>query len=491
MCFRLPRTSSPQFPDAQSSTRQGESVQRQAFTANEPTGPLRTRNSIGPMSPGRRSPPRGRAAPATPGNPQQERAVHEFPAQRLEEVLSECRLPSRPFVSDPPPSIERLSADELRLLEGTLRRRFVHGPDNPGPAHLSQEASEAVRAWARVQSARLRRPGSHVHGASLRTEHVDALNDFLQIFHPSMRLPSSVHDHLMIAFNHQRTGGRIPPQVEATVEALGLLSLAKQGYRLDGRTGAFAPAGQLLSDRVLGLSSASRPRTGKLPDSEQYQRIKWMSPEERTLLEDNLETQLMNQAGPGASDNTLRVLDAWLTTQQVRLRIHSEASIQRHAQALQSSPAIGPRMAAAGLAADRSREVSRFHSEHESSDRPEYAIALNNFLRLLHPSTPLPPDLKHRVAERLNHHAEVEGTLSATVVEAMRQPGLPALIAANWQLDRADNVFSPHPVMVIGPGKPMYRWAIPAPHTPAGPISTDQPRPGLSQSTPASAPAPP
>lgn len=486
MSFRLPPTSLPQLAEAQSPSGQGEPSQRPAVAAHEPTGPLRPRGSTGPASPVRHLPPVLPATPATYGDPRLERSVHEFPAQRLEEVLSDCRQLFRPLVSDPPPSIERLSAAELRLLEGALRRRFMHGLHTPGPDHQRQEAHQAVRAWAVVQSARLRRPGSHAHGVPLRAEHVDALNDFLQIFHPSMQLPPSVRDHLMIAVKHQRMAGRMPPQVDAAMEAPGILALAKQGYRLDGRTGAFAPAGELLSDHVLALSSASRPRTGKLPDSEQYQHIKWMNPEERTLLEDTLERRLMNHAGPAPSDNALRVLEAWLTTQQVRLRVHSEASIHRHAQALQAlqAPITGPGMAAAELDTGRSREVSRFHSEPESSDRPEYATALNNFLRLLHPSNPLPSELKQRIADRMTHHAEVEGTLSAPVVEAMRQPGLRTLIAGHWQLDPANNVFSPHPVTVIGPGESVYWRAMPAP------LASARPAEPLSQSTPASAPVP-
>jgi hypothetical protein len=465
------------------------------------------------MSAVQRSPrgtPASSAAP--PGNPQRERPVHAFPAQRLEEVLRECRAPARPLVADPPPSIERLSADELSLLEGTLRPRLMHDPHAAGPANLSPETRNAAHAWVQVQSARLRRPGN-AHDASLRTEHVDALNDFLQILHPSTPLPLVLRRHLVIAFNRHRTEEWMPPPVHDLVEAQGIETLAAGGYWLDGRNGAFqpvagispwpalqepqpplAPAGlldELALNHVLELSSAPRSRIGKLPDSEQYRHIKSMTPAERTFLESSLETRFMNHKGQVSPEDALRAVDAWLTTQQVRLRIHSEASIQHHAQALRS-PVIGLRMAAAGLGAARwPSEFSRFHSEHESSKRPEYASALNNFLRLLQPSSLLSADLRQRIADRLTHHAEVEATLSAPVVEAMRQQGPHVLAAANWRLDAANNVFSPHPVVVIAPEKSVYWWAIPTPHTPASPLSTGQPGPDLSRNTPASAPAPP
>ena len=323
----------------------------------------------------------------------------------------------------------------------------------------------------------------------MRREHAEAVNDFLQVLHPATGLPQNLHTHLLVAFNHQIREGRIPPQVNAVVTAQGIETLAEQGYRLDSRTGAFAPAGELLLSHVLSLSSTPRSRIGKLPDSEQYRHIRSMTPDERILLEGSLASRFMNQAGPAPSESALQALDAWLTTQQVRLRVHSEASIQRHAQALRH-PVIGLRMAAAGLGAARwPRELSRFHSEHESSNRPEYAIALNNFLRMLRPSNRLLPDLQQRIAERLTHHAEVEGTLSAPVVEAIRQHGPYALAAADWRLDAINGIFSA-PLVVIAPEESVYWWAQPAPHTPASPIGTGQPSPGISRSTPASAPAP-
>lgn len=353
----------------------------------------------------------------------------------------------------------------------------MHAPDNPGPADPSPEAREAARAWVMVQSARLCRPASPAHDAAIRPEHADALNDFLQILHPSMDLPLSLRTHLMVAFDHQVSQGRIPPQVDALVATLGIGTLAEQGYRLDGHTGDFAPAAEQALSRVLNLSSTPRSRVGKLPDSEQYRYIKSMTPGERTSLEDSLASLFMNQAGPASLEGARRALDTWLTVQQVRLRVHSEASLQRHAQAMRS-PVTGLRMAAAVLgAAPWPHELSRFHSEHECSDRPEYATALGNFLRLLQHSSPLHPDLKHHVAARLTQHAEIEGTLSAPVVEALRQRGPYALADASWRLDPVNNIFAP-PVVAIAPQECVYWWAIPTPHTPS-PTGSGLPGPGL------------
>lgn len=476
MSFRLPPPSSQPSPEALSPPSQAGPSERPASTTHEPTGAMRPRSSTGPSSAVQRSP---LLAPAAPGSLPRERSVGEFPAQLLEVVLRECRALHLSVFSDPPPSIESLSANDLSLLETTLTRRFLLGPHNPNPATMSARARDAVRAWTMVQYARLRCPGSSAGHASLHPEHVKAVNAFLQILHPSTELPTNARTHLTVAFNQQCGEGRIPPHVNAMVEALGIETLAAQGYRLDARTGAIATAAEMLATHVLGLSSTPRARIGNLPDSEQYQRIKSMTPAERTVLESNLESRFMTQAGQPPLEDTLRAVEAWLTTQQVRLRIHSEASVQRHAQAQGSSPVTGLRMAAASLGAARwPSEFSRFHSEHESSNRPEYAIALNNFLRLLRPSSPLPPDVRQRIADRLTHHAEIEGTLSAPVVEVMRQQGPHALAAANWRLDAVNNVFSP-PVVAIGPYESAYWWALPAPYMPANLTSTDQPGPDL------------
>jgi len=404
--------------------------------------------------------------PATHGNPWREGPVHEFPAQRLQEVLRECRALSHPVFAYPPPSIARLSNQELSLLEGTLRRRLMHALHSPDQPNLSPEARQAAQAWGMVQAARLCRPGSNAHDAALPAERVDALNDFLQVLHPSMGLPPTLRRHLMVAFNHQMTNGRIPPQVDAAVQAHGIETLVVQGYRLDGRTGAFISAGERLTNHVLGLSGAPFPGTGRLPESEQHQHIESMTPEQRSLLETSLEARLLNQAHPLSPETSHAALTAWLTLQQARLRVHSEAPIPQRPQAPRS-----PR-------------------EHEPPSRHEPAIALNNFMRLLHPSSPLPADLKQRVAEHLIHLAQTDGALPAPAVAAMRQQSPQALAAANWRFNAADHAFSPPPIAVIAPRNIASWLAQPTPFAPTGSTGSAQPGPGISRSTPASAPAP-
>lgn len=501
MSFFLAPASAHRIAGGPSSSPPQEPIQRPATRAHGPTGVLPRRSSTGPAQPLRHSPPGASAAPASGGNPSRQGRVQEFPARRLAAVMRECRALPNPLVVSMPAGIAGLSVEELRLLEHALRRRLLHGLRDPAQHHPSQDARDALRAWLMVQAARLHRPGSAAQDAALCPAHAAAFNDFLELLHPSAGLPPAWRNHVTTAFNfHDQRTRRLPPQLDGLLADPGIMTLAEQGYRLDGRTGTFvqAEAGWPIGpdaaggpdpDLVLRLPSTPRPRRGKLPDSEQYRHIKSMTPGERAMLESSLETRFMQQDGPAPSDDAQRALEAWLTTQQVRLRVHSDASLQRHAQALRS-PLTGLEAAAAALGLrPQPGEFLRFHSEHESVDRPEYAIAVNNFLRILKPSPnpSLHPVLAQRVTERLIHHAEVEGTLSAPVLEALRQQGPHALAAANWRLDGSNNVFSPGPVVFTAPRLAAYWLATPAPLAPAG---STGPGPGMSRDTPASAPAP-
>jgi hypothetical protein len=99
-----------------------------------------------------------------------------------------------------------------------------------------------------------------------------------------------------------------------------------------------------------------------------------------------------------------RALEGWLTAQQVRLRVHSKESLKQHAKVLLLHPfGNAAKVVKAKLGGSQSQsqiqsEFSRFHSEHESAKRPEYATALNNFMRVLHPDSPLSPELKEYAA---------------------------------------------------------------------------------------------
>lgn len=156
----------------------------------------------------------------------------------------------------------------------------------------------------------------------------------------------------------------------------------------------------------------------------------------------------------------------------MRLRVHSEASLKQHKKALLSF-GHAAKVVKATLGASRGQsEFARFHSEHESANRPEYATALNNFLRVLHPSSPLSDELKQHVAERLTYPAETEGTLSAPVLDAMRRYGPRTLAADGWVLARDSNVFTRQRAAVIGPDDQPTHWATPVryiPPSPSGP----------------------
>lgn len=350
------------------------------------------------------------------------------------------------------------------------------------------------------------------HEAHIRPEYADALNNFLRLLDPAKPLHPVLHSQVILAFKRHREEGRLSPQVNDLVEAHGLEALAAQRYRLDGdgnfraaRPGStpghtperevaprpsgegsspvpslpeptqppsalsrLIPSGQLWLNQTMELSNAPRPRAGKLPDSRQYQHIKSMPLEDRTVLEAALEDLFMQPAGSIPPQTARAALETWLTAQQVRLRVHSEESLKDHAKALLSA-GNAARVVKAALGGSRGRsEFARFHGEHESTKRPEYAIALNNFLRVLHSRSPLSPDLKQHVADYLAGQAR-EGTLSAPVLAAMPDLDPFPLAADGWKLDPLSNVFSPPRLTVIGPGNSPSHMAVPTRHRPASP----------------------
>lgn len=357
------------------------------------------------------------------------------------------------------------------------------------------------------------------HSARVRPEYANALNNFLRVLEPNRTLHPVLHSQVVAAFNNHRLEGRISPQVAALVDAHGIEALAEQGYELS-RTGKFRsrderwsrtpprtpehamvprpsgegsssaasrpepvqqppalrlnPQGELWMNRTLGLSTVARARTGKLPDSEQYQHIKSMPANDRALMEATLESLFMAPVGTTPPATARSALEAWLTAQQVRLRVHSEASLKQHAKVLHSFGHAAKVMKAKLGGSQGQSEFSRFHSEHESAKRPEYAIALNNFLRVLHPNSPLSPELKEYVAGRLMYHAETEGTISDQVLGELQHYGPHRLAADGWHLDPLSNEFSPPPqpiLTALGLDGTPIGLAVPSPlrHTPRTP----------------------
>lgn len=390
----------------------------------------------------------------------------------------------------------RVSSD---LMNEVRRQRQAigvgrHDPTNAAGDPRVQYAEAAARA-----------PFNSAHDAWTRPEYADALNNFLRYLDPSLSLHPTLRVQVESAFNHHRVAGRISPQVLAVVDELGLETLARERYALNPGTGHFKSQAQRTAERrgerfvrtparpaenrpvpagaprdlnlnphealwmneVLGLPSKPRSRVGKLPDSEQYQRIKSMHPEERNVLERDLEVLFTNQGDGRVSPAAENAVEAWLTTQQVRLRVHSEASIARHEQATRNL-GTGVKLVAAKLMGAKTKsENERFHSEHESANRPEYATAVNNFMRLLEPSTRIHPTLRDRIADRFILYAQKEGTLSTQVLDVMKRVGGPKEMAAvAWRIEPLNNdAFSQLPMFVGN----MNVMAVPTPFAPTPP----------------------
>ena len=410
-----------------------------------------------------------------------------------------------------PTIVERTATPEFLYNFLNTSSSIDHG-QRVDMAQVRQEAHAHIRASL-----------DNTHPTRIRPEYANALNNFLRVLEPNRPLHPVLHSQVVAAFNNHRLEGRISPQVAALVDAHGIEALAEQGYELS-RTGKFRsrderwgrtpprtpehamvprpsgegsssaasrpepvqqppalrlnPQGELWMNRTLGLSTVARARTGKLPDSEQYQHIKSMPANDRAFLEATLESLFMPPVGTTPAATAWSALEGWLTAQQVRLRVHSKASLKQHAKMLLlHSFGNAAKVVKAKLGGSQSQsqsEFSRFHSEHESANRPEYAIALNNFLRVLHPNSPLSPELKEHVAGRLMYHAETEGTISDQVLGELKGYGPLRLAAEGWKLDPLSNDFSPPPQPVrtaIGHDDKPISLAVPSPfrHTPRTP----------------------
>lgn len=180
--------------------------------------------------------------------------------------------------------------------------------------------------------------------------------------------------------------------------------------------------------------------------------VKRLKASERSLLEDILADKFSgNPRDLGAAvppdEATRCAMHAWLMVQSARLRRFSRSAnaliiqdtnnrLEAAGFSMRDCINLGhPRTLPARLAAE-----APFKNAHDASTRPEYAAALNNFLKYLNPSEPLHPTLRGMVAEAFNQMRS-EGRISPGFEHEVSQKGIEALVREKYRLNEANGNF--------------------------------------------------
>jgi hypothetical protein len=145
------------------------------------------------------------------------------------------------------------------------------------------------------------------------------------------------------------------------------------------------------------------------------------------VLEKALEQRFRNPQDPQAG----AALDMWLSVQQARLRTHTPEQRRAHRvnQFLQAGALL---------------ETWRLY--HASPERPEYPIAVHNFMRIIGDMS-VSDAMRLQVAQRLAYHCGREGTVPMDLIEEIRQAATP-----EWRqyLSGAIPADEPHSDLAVG-----------------------------------------
>lgn len=166
-----------------------------------------------------------------------------------------------------------------------------------------------------------------------------------------------------------------------------------------------------------------------------------MTERQRTSLANMLVSRFLRTPdGPTARE----AMRAWLMVQSARLRTLSPQANDHAALASQSglqAAGFPERMnfdERAGLPA-RQAAAAPFQAAHEASIRPEYALALNDFLRCLNPQESLDDKLRKQVRQAFNHQMLVAGTISPQVCTLVGRHGVDTLAREKYRLGGTGN----------------------------------------------------
>lgn len=167
-----------------------------------------------------------------------------------------------------------------------------------------------------------------------------------------------------------------------------------------------------------------------------------MSADLRDALEDILSTRFTPAPHGRDVAHQENAMFAWLMVQSARLRVLSPTAmscIRDNALIQLEGRGFSPdaRLNFSGPSAQQARLAAEapYRNAHDASARPEYATALNNFLKYLNPLEPLHPRVRGQVKAAFNHQRTTERRISPQVEAMVARHGIETLAREGYRID--------------------------------------------------------
>ena len=299
-------------------------------------------------------------------------------------------------------------------------------PDNASASNVEDTLPVAARPNPGGNPVAILHQG--IHYVALYSEHVSVASD-------SRPLKASTQSPDNIA---QTSDATLAPEQTATTQ-----TQAQEENQLLQKEGQ-QWVDQALA-RLKGLSGDLKSRLFKKAYSPQYTYAKSLSSEQRSQLEEVLESQLKGDAGVVDKEEEKAAVEAWLSIQQARLRTHTQEErrrlrnrgreVVRDSLVTMAVPVFAPPMIFLGAADYR----EHYRAYHNSPHRPEYAAAFDNFMRILG-DIYVSEDLKEIIRERLTYHWKKEKTIAPREASLLGEHGIDKLVESNYRSIPPDTI---------------------------------------------------
>jgi C-terminal novel E3 ligase, LRR-interacting len=186
------------------------------------------------------------------------------------------------------------------------------------------------------------------------------------------------------------------------------------------------------------LSAKREKRLFKKSASQQYLYAKGLTPQQRTDLEEALAFTIRS----GSDEEARQAMTMWLSVQQARLRTHSQPQRLQY-EAEQYRNIAVPLTTIVGAPAALPLLYSTRNRYYASAERPEYATAFNNFMKMID-DPQVSEDLRNVAASRLAYHARREGTIASVERLLLRAGGPAGLAEEGYRVDTDENDIASH-----------------------------------------------